>query len=138
MAADDMLSWLRSTIEGDKAVAEENLGEAWTAADDRDGGFFINMEDAGSFGKACGCCITGTLCEVEAKHIALHDPRDTIARCEAELKLLDDFIGQVDALDWIAYSEGQGSPGETSAHLLRLMASGYRHRPGFNPDWVGE
>lgn len=131
MTADDMLSWLRKVIEGDRAVAEENLGEVWTAVDDRDEGFFIEIEDAGSLGKACGCCITGTLAEVEAKHIALHDPRDTIARCEAELELLDRcerVIANPEAYDETAE--------ELAEDVIRRFASGYRHREGFNPDWL--
>ncbi|TYB69714.1 hypothetical protein FXF51_06010 [Nonomuraea sp. PA05] len=120
MASDEMLSWLKATIEGDKALAEENLGEVWAAADDRDEGFFIEIEDAGAFGKACGCCITGTLCEVEAKHVALHDPRDTIARCEAELSVLDLFEKH-------GYALGGAYFGALHDALGRLVV-GYRHR----------
>lgn len=113
--SDAMLSWLRSTIEGDKALAERLGGEP------------ISID-------------AGAMHEDEAEHIQRHDPRDTIARCDAELALLDDFIPIVEELDHIAYSEGLGSLpyGEPQQRLIRMLARGYRHRSGYLAEWTPE
>ena len=117
MAADDMLSWLRNVIEGDKAAAERATPPPP----------FVLTEDA--------------------DHLMRQNPRDTIARCEAELAMLDKLPPVLSRLGWIAEGEGQGAPhpgrpGEYMAedavadYFVKLLASGYRHRPGFRPEWV--
>jgi hypothetical protein len=64
-----------------------------------------------------------------ADHIALHDPRDTIARCEAELALLARYDGPDERGTtpdfWCGIREA-----------IEMIAAGYKHRPGFNPEWV--
>lgn len=149
----DLLSWLRSTIEGDKAAAElaasgEHNGVAFTGHWTFTHGDDVVYQDGrripggeGIVSRSCDCCGPASAGHAEdLAHIALHDPRDTIARCEAELALLDEFIPIVEELDYIAYSEGLGSLpyGEPQRRLLKTLASGYRHRPGFNPDWVSD
>jgi hypothetical protein len=130
----DLISWLRFTIEGDKAVAEALDGETWSAVKGS-GDWHIQTSQGQSFG---GDVEYGELDPNEADHIQRHDPRGTIARCEAELALLDEMIPTIEELDYIAMSEGLGSMafGEPVALLLRLMVSGYRHRPGFHPSWL--
>ena len=59
-----------------------------------------------------------------------NDPGDTIARCEAELAILDEhgdehmcFENSHDGNTWSWY--------DGDCRVVRLLASGYRHRPGF-------
>lgn len=157
VTADGLLSWLKTTITADLEAAraadkvapgpwvnrgQAGYGDAWqvhgaptgeTDWDPEADAVVPVLSRVATLNYSDG----GGVWEREAAdHIVLQQPRDTIARCEAELKLLDEFLGQVDALDYIAYSEGQGALGETSADLLSLLAFGYRHRPGFNPDWL--
>lgn len=122
----DLLLWLRSTIEGDKALAEAVKDPA-------------EISMGAEYVDNCGS-------DEAAEHIRRHDHRDTIARCEAELALLDKLTPVLRQLGEIAYSEGQGAehpdkPGEYIAdeaaeYLVELLAAGYRHRPGFKPEWV--
>jgi Family of unknown function (DUF6221) len=75
-----------------------------------------------------------------------NDPRDTIARCEAELAILDlhkpvwtDFIdsdGQDrTSLDCDECDTG-GSADNWPCRTVRLLGSGYRHRPGYLEEWT--
>jgi hypothetical protein len=64
-----------------------------------------------------------------AAHIALNDPRDVIARCEAELGILDlHDIWKADA----------GIAAEVTADAVRHLAGGYRHQPGWERHWGSE
>jgi hypothetical protein len=114
---EDLIEWLRSTIEGDLAAAK-----VATPAPP-----FVHTKDA--------------------SHVMRQSPANTIARCEAELALLDKIPPILETLGWIAYGEGQGAghpdnPGEYMAedepaeYFLRLLAAGYGHRSGFKPSWL--
>jgi hypothetical protein len=110
----DLEAWLRATIEGDKALAE--------AVEDP-----AEISMGAEFVDNCGS-------DEAAEHIRRHDTRDTIARCEAELALLDDFE------EAKAYYGKHISAPAGELHGLRSaverIASGYRHRPGFKPEWT--
>lgn len=72
----------------------------------------------------------------ESDHCARHDPRTVVARCEAELAILDEH--------WHA-ANGWGRPinrcrtctKEVSypCRTIRLIGSGYRFRPGYREEW---
>jgi hypothetical protein len=76
--------------------------------------------------------------DAQFDHIAANDPRDTIARCETELAILDEHR-----------PEGGAVPGEVCCitcgdfpqvlypcRTVRLVASGYKHWPGYREeDW---
>jgi len=81
--------------------------------------------------------------EYQAAHIALNDPQDTIARCEAELAILDEHYPQ-DRGESIPGADcgicwHVGVPGASEPYpcrTVRLLASGYKHRPGYREeDW---
>ncbi|MEU6725515.1 DUF6221 family protein [Nonomuraea wenchangensis] len=133
MASDEMLSWLKATIEGDKAKAEANGGQEWTVQENswEEGWSFIQTGEGGEHGKSCGCCGEGTIETVAGTHMAIHDPRDTIARCEAELRLIDRLDAA--AKDSVNYDLPARHLAEDA---IEALASGYRHRPGFKPEWV--
>ena len=59
-------------------------------------------------------------------HIALNDPQDVIARCEAELAILDACVRGI--------RSGRALLAE---EIRSLVASGYRHRPGYAEHWGG-
>ncbi|MET8985860.1 DUF6221 family protein [Nonomuraea wenchangensis] len=122
MSSDEMLAWLKATIEGDLAVARGSTRLSHQNGHER------------FWDDPYGTWLSGS----DSDHIERQNPRDTIARCEAELALLDEMIPIIEELDQIAYNEGLGSVayGEPTYLLLQKMASGYRHRPGFDPAWL--
>jgi hypothetical protein len=100
-----------------------------------------------------GVLVTGEPTETDAWHgtwptgdssltrlMEANDPQDTIARCEAELAILD-LYGKTTAI----VCSSAGKPGFFAAReyldgirelcalkeVIRLLASGYKHRPGF-------
>lgn len=59
----------------------------------------------------------------EFAHIALNDPRDVIARCEAELQTLD---------HWESWKGAPSHPAASAyATAVRCVATGYRNWPGW-------
>jgi hypothetical protein len=119
----DLLSWLRSTIEGDKAAAEAAQPGPWHIGNAVDPTRTCNVH---TFPGARG--VADDLQWLDAEHIVRHDPTGTIARCTAELELLDLHKPQ----QRYCFTCGGYAPCLT----LRLLASSRRHRPGFNPEWV--
>lgn len=88
--------------------------------------------------------------KVQSLHIAANDPQDTIARCEAELGILDLY----EATAAIVQSppvmpEGHPCAGKISARdymdarrelavlepVVRLLGTGYRTRAGYKAEW---
>jgi len=81
----------------------------------------------------------------EADHIRRHDPRFAVADCEAKLAILDEHTHAPADLD----SEGSADFGCRTCHMVhdeftaaagwcktvRLLASGYQHRPGYQEEW---
>jgi len=135
----DLAGWLRATIEGDKADALSvsdgpNRPETWTAAQYKDGN--RGWEVAGRHSH-----VVGGVFEKDAEHIARHDPRDTVARCEADLAILDEhkhyLANAPDSADNVAdfgcgtchvHPHDGGTYGEGWCRTVRLLAWGYRHR----------
>lgn len=146
----DMLSWLRSQILARKAAAEDLDGAAWGFLDyvtERpDGGgdervmLFDVAEDAELFSITIGATAAN---EDHVQHMALNDPRDTIARCEAELATLSLHKPRMATLRTSPFDgsttvdcdlDGDDSP----CRSVRLQAYAYRHCPGWLPEWAPE
>ncbi|MFI7616073.1 DUF6221 family protein [Nonomuraea terrae] len=118
-----MPEWLRTQIEADKATAETAGAGAWRYVAAHTGNRLEFDEQRGV--DAIGFHEGDLLRPVEAIHIALHDPADVIARCEAALALLA-FHGRDCAECW------SGMP----CRSVRLLATGYRRRPGWRDEWA--
>ncbi|MBF8185711.1 hypothetical protein ITP53_08155 [Nonomuraea sp. K274] len=125
----ELPEWLRTQIAADRAIAETAGARAWR----------YQLDDSGhrlDFGEGRGVEAIGfhdgdLLQPVEAIHIALHDPADAIARCEAELMLLDEHTPTGAARRCPACAEETAAPCGT----LRRLAYGYRLRPGWRDEW---
>lgn len=139
--ADDMLAWLRSQILATKAAAEDAHGESWGVydyvAERSDGGgderrmLYDVEEDAELFSITIGAT---SATEDHLRHAALNDPRDALARCEFEL-------GEVARHTESPFYDCQVCGehyAEYPCDYLRRHVFGYRHRPGWNPDWAPE
>lgn len=166
-----LLSWLRTTIECDKAIAEAasaGYGHGlagsgqWTYTAGADAVHDAVLASPAVVGAACDCCATHSMGRAEdLEHIALHDPRDVIARCESELQELDVLESiphmRVEGDEWFSCGQARDEDGKLSCHneerigqpcdcgrdayvsrMLRIKASGYRHRSGFNPGWADD
>lgn len=74
------------------------------------------------------------------EHIARHDPRSALARCDAFEKLLE-LHPQSSDLVWtceLCGSEGQNIDCTYPCDTVRLLALSYRHQPGFRWYWCRE
>jgi uncharacterized protein DUF6221 len=140
----DSLSWLRQVIAERLELARAAGGGSWTLRGHPSEHVMI------SSGTGALVWDEGDPSEEEGAHIAANDPRDVIARCEAELGILDlhQPASQPDYPDaprmWLecrecgpnnSYPEIWAAPGEGEAFYpcgtLVLLAAGYRHHPGY-------
>lgn len=159
----DLVEWLRPTIEDDKSAAQKvlfGMPGIWVVGEDPHGEYVEVIaalrEDAqpgdGYWSSVCTWDVASiamdTRAEPEdiardlaavARHLALHDPRDTIARCDAELAILDEhhaINGESSCAvcivpAWGYPSHGGSSPARYPCSTVLGLASGYRHRPGY-------
>jgi hypothetical protein len=134
---DDLTVWLRRAVEARKALALGaielgNLPE-WT---EPTSGVLVTTEPTASdiwYGTwALG---DSTLSQL----MAANDPQDTIARCEAELAILDDHAGVPvpggSCPTCIVMHDGPYRP-KSPCKLIYMVAAGYRHWPGYQAEWV--
>lgn len=151
-----IVAWLRAEIEADKHAANvkiirEHWRIDWT---DWAAGTGIVNEQGNPVAVAIG--------DYAAQHIVRHDPLDVLADCEAKLRLLDDVHvilrkgrnsdyreGWPEGYDEFSIV-GPGDSGCTACHYygmggvhgygvcltVRVLASAYRHREGYQPGWA--
>ena len=120
----ELAAWLRLAIllRRDAAKLAAREGGTWT----HDGVHTGNVSSLG------GQVVydEGSPDEHQAAHIAMNDPRDVIARCEAELAILDLCA------EWAAfrYVEEEASAFCLAQHTVRLLAGGYKNWPGYREE----
>jgi hypothetical protein len=142
---DEAVGWLRQVIEGDLAEARGLLSEAWG---DRAWG----VEDCGDTAAGyCPCIVyqgeykpfdepqvpfIRYIADAEspelAAWIAKHDLRSAIARCDAELAILDVCQRTGEAAEFPDHAGGYADGLEDA---VKILASGYRHREGYAQHW---
>ena len=75
----------------------------------------------------------------EADHIRRHDPRSIVARCEAELAILDECAPggyrQFYVEAGVITSQEHVAMGAIGTRVIRLLAAGYKHRTGYLEEW---
>lgn len=151
-AVPDLAAWLREVVLERKTAAEKAA-----RADGRHGGrahwsarYGTIITDEGDPDWAVAGLTPFAADRGTGEHIALNDPADTIARCEAELGILDLYEATVAVLEPLqAISEGRAarearSRGYEAARwrlealkpVVRLLGSGYRHRDGYLEEWA--
>ncbi|MCC5574513.1 hypothetical protein IMZ11_02520 [Microtetraspora sp. AC03309] len=129
----ELIAWLRATIEGDLAKARDVVqpDDQWYTARDL-------FEEAP--------CVDWD----EGEFLTLYTPGVVIARCEAELAEIDAIMAMphyawdgrseygCPMLDPDAYAGPVCTCGRDAIvnRLLRIKASGYRHRPGWQEGWA--
>ncbi|MDT0302875.1 DUF6221 family protein [Streptomonospora wellingtoniae] len=139
---DAMVAWLREQWDADEKAARAATPGPWAAS----GHSLITAEDM------VEDIEFADIPRRDAAHVARHDPADTLARIEAERAILEQYEQARKAASdhWLQH---RGSSGDTSSllltmmhehdaivstleHALRALASGYRHRAGWQEGWV--
>ena len=150
------VAWLRAAILARKAAAEAATPGPWEfEADDE----VFTVHD-GEHGDLVGQTVAFTRHRAEAngEHIAMNDPADILARCEAELAILgehyilyrSDTSEKYEQYSIISppfppmdcgcvtchYASQGGVKGYGICRTVKYVASGYRHKPGYREeDW---
>ena len=139
---DDLLSWLRTTIErvhGDVSLIQGGGGiptPEWTTSLSRSGSWRIlhATDDHTPLGYI-------SVGRNEHIHITRYDPRATLAQLEAHIRILDEVVPRLDAMDDQIESEwgsGLGGDHEDSDLLVRLIGLHYQGEPGYRDEWRPE
>ena len=121
---EEPVAWLRAQVEARLALAREAGGGEWQAGCTCEGDCpgYPACEEV--IGDGIHIYSEGGHDAFQAGHIAANDPQDTIARCEAELAILD------------ACHQGiRNGRAFLAEEIIRLLAGGYKHRPGFPEEW---
>jgi hypothetical protein len=135
---DDLVTWLREQISDRLAMARHLIESEAASAE---------------WHEPCsGVLVTGTPTHDDTwdgthplgdsrlvRFIVANDPRDTIARCEAELAILaaHDRPEHYCPLPVLPGVHGQFcSPAEGPCWTVRLLGSGYKYRTGYQEEWA--
>jgi len=146
---EEAVAWLRAAIEARKAVAKlaAREGGTWTQDDPvRYPGNIASLGGQVTYDE-------GSPDEYQAAHIALNDPQDTIVRCEAELAILNEHYiltngdrnEKYEEFSLISppfppkdcgcvtchYASRGGVHAYGICRTVRLLAGGYKNRPGY-------
>jgi Family of unknown function (DUF6221) len=125
---DEAIGWLREQVQARMATArvaaavEGGDHASWLPA-------YGTVVDAADEDWAI---TTGTLDEIAA-HMALNDPQDAIARCEAELGILN--LYRLWAAEDLSGNAALGAAACAVSDAVRHLASGYKHRDGYAEHW---
>lgn len=151
----DILVWLRSTIQGDQAAAEKASPGPWVNAGQAgvDDAWQIHgapTEETGTWWDDDAQDMLpvpsrvatlnyedggGVWRREDADHIVTHQPRDAIARCSAELAIIKRYTEIKRIADQNERRRSEHNyAADTAAALLdaiEWLVQGYRHRPGY-------
>jgi Family of unknown function (DUF6221) len=120
---DTMVAWLSAQLDADERAASAASPGPWAYDPTRgfrmpDGGP-LEFVSAGTGDSVRGIAATGPADDpqsmADAGHIARHDPEHVRADIEAKRKIIK------------RYPQGD---------VIRLLAAGYRDRPGYQVDWA--
>ena len=155
---EEPVAWLRAAILARKAAAEAATAGPWEfEGDDPTDDELYSVHDGIVDLVGVTVAFTRDRNVANGQHMALNDPQDTIARCEAELAILDEhrlvLADRGDShtahpeyrvardnptAEQVAMANGMQWDKDCRAccrrypcRTVRLLAGGYRHRPGF-------
>lgn len=148
---DDLLSWLTARLDETEAAARAAEGDAaspWIVRDDeglvRHSGPPDNYAKDDGLWDSEGCtetfhrlCMTGPV----AEHVAAHAPSVVLADVEAKRAIAalhePNSFGGCSLCGW---SDGYEYAGQDPwpCDTLRILASCYRHHPGWRAEWAPE
>ena len=146
---EDLITWLCGVLDDDETAAKAATPGPWGAQPGGQGTFDNEWEvvsDAhehphpGHYVVYTGYEGGGATTEQNALHIARHDPEQVLADIAAKRAILD--LHDQSGVRWVGFPRAdrqesycvhdqQAAP----CHTVRLLASGYRHRPGWRDSW---
>jgi hypothetical protein len=132
----ELADWLRATINSDLQAAKDLEAASWRVTSwthervDGGGDERIALVDEDGRKLIVFTWPDVDVTQDELEHMAIHDPRDTIARCEAELQIVD-LHGEIHEGPCVSVYDYPQPP----CRELRVKAYGYRHRPGWLEEW---
>jgi Family of unknown function (DUF6221) len=135
------VAWLRAQVEARKAAAEAATPGPWVfeGDDPTDDELYTIFDTGPDHLFAQTVAFTRHRQVANGQHMAWNDPRDAIARCEAELGIIEahDRPKHYCPLPVLPGIHSQlWTPEEGPCWTLRLLLSAYRHRPGYcEDDW---
>ena len=123
---EDLIDWLRAVLDEDEAAARAATPGPWAPS----GHSVITADDIE----------ISDVPRRDAPHIARHDPRQVLADIAAKRAILD--LHDQSGVRWVGFPRAdrqesycvhdqQAAP----CHTVRLLASAYRHRPGWRAEW---
>jgi Family of unknown function (DUF6221) len=148
------VAWLRAAITERLELARKATQAPWEpeGGDPTDDEVWIDVDGEGWRHVIC----RGPQSHENMLHIAASDPRDTIARCQAELAILDEHYilyngdrnEKYEQFSIISppfpprncgcvtchYASRGGVSGYGICRTVKYLASGYRHQPGYRED----
>lgn len=145
---ENLITWLRGVLDEDETAAKAARRLTWesdgriTVAGDV-AGVWVLGDDGDPVAIAQHATAEdgeGIDPRVIATHIALHDPHQVLADVTAKRAILE--LHDQSGIRWVGFPRAdrqesycvhdqQAAP----CHTVRLLASAYRHRPGWNPSW---
>ena len=149
MSTDEAVAWLRRAVLARLEIARKaDTGEQWEADRHYDGLYTVDLKPGDGMvpdgqdwqdaqaGMKDACSYENprflTMFIFHAQHVAANDPPDTIARCEAELGILD-----LHAL-WAAGPSAHPAMGAAACAVsdaVRHVARAYRYWEGYAEHW---
>ncbi len=150
MTDPEMLPWLRAAITERLELAKRASEGPWSASEVAPAwaGFkpdaltpaaIACVEDADDYTLfvALRFTLPPEQNEANAAHIAANDPQDTITGCEAELAILDACEEATEAgrIPEGATWSDDAAGAVLAERVISLVAAGYRHHPGWLPQW---
>lgn len=132
MASDELVTWLRRRI-GERRYLAEHAIELGSAAEwtELSTGVLMTVAPGAPQERWDGIWPLGD--STLTRLMEANDPRDTIARCDAELAILDLHASN----DFEKYPECAHCAAEHfPCRTVRLLGSGYQHEPGYRQEWA--
>lgn len=126
----DLVTWLHAQIEEQKSSAFAAWSGPWMP--DPDG--YVVVDDEGQH-VADGFSLSNRQLRATVVHIALNNPVNVIARCDAELAILGLHHERAGSCDHCGGLPGYETDSEWPCQTLALLASGYQHLLGFKEHW---
>lgn len=148
---DEAIGWLRQQVEARlKAAQRADTGDHWKEEQHYDALFLVDLKPSAGELDTPEDVRTASLglelcqpfedprflwaCHNQATHIVANDPRDVIARCEAELAILN--LYRLWAAEDLDGNPALGAAACAISDAVRHLASGYRHRDGYTQHWA--
>jgi hypothetical protein len=133
----EMVEWLRGIVEGDLDKAKEDAEHPQMIASFTGE---LSDEEAEEIRKRLMPSEPAKLVVLDEPTTVVHgDPRDTIARCEAELEIIDEHEITDQGCETCGNYDLTGLHHHVTdgpCKTIRLLVRARRHRPGYKETWT--